>query len=182
MSINIRSHRSRAQQQGVGMVEVLVAMLLLAIGVLGFSILQVRAVEATYEAGNRSQAMLVLRGLAEEIRANSDSVGQSSYPAAVSGFNSSSAPTAPTSCNNVTTACSPTAMATWDAYQSALAANGLGIQINMTTCPGDTTSNRQCLLAAWGKSTPTIGTGSADCMQSTGSYNAAATCVMMEAY
>lgn len=160
------------------MVEVLVAMLLLAIGVLGFSVLQVRAVEATFEATSRSQAMLILRGLAEKIRVNS--AGQGSYTAAVSGFNASTAPTAPTTC--FAALCTPAQMASWDAYQSALAAFNLGIRLNMATCPGATTSLRQCEFASWGKTLPSIGTGATDCMLSTGVYNSAATCVMMEAY
>ena len=60
------------QQKGVGMVEVLVALLLLAIGVLGFSALQLRAVEATSEAMNQVQAMNLARDLSERIRVNRD--------------------------------------------------------------------------------------------------------------
>ena len=45
-------------QKGVGLVEVLVALLLLAVGVLGYSILQIRAVDASSEALSRSQGML----------------------------------------------------------------------------------------------------------------------------
>ena len=50
-------------QQGVGLVEVLVALLLLAVGVLGYSILQFRAIDASSEALTRSQGVLVLRSL-----------------------------------------------------------------------------------------------------------------------
>lgn len=57
-------------QQGVGMIEVLVALILLAIGVLGFTALQLRAVDATNEAFNRIQAMNIARDLAERIRIN----------------------------------------------------------------------------------------------------------------
>ena len=57
-------------QKGVGLMEVLVALLLLAIGVLGYTVLQLRAVDASSEALSRSQGMLILRGLAENIRAN----------------------------------------------------------------------------------------------------------------
>ena len=60
----------RKHQQGVGLMEVLVALLLLAIGVLGYTALQLRAVDASAEAMSRSQGMLILRGLAENIRAN----------------------------------------------------------------------------------------------------------------
>ena len=54
-------------QTGVGMMEVLVALLLLSLAVLGFAALQLRAVEATAEGGNRIQAMNIARDLAEKI-------------------------------------------------------------------------------------------------------------------
>ena len=40
-------------QKGVGLIEVLVALVLLAVGVLGYSILQLRAVDASSEALSR---------------------------------------------------------------------------------------------------------------------------------
>lgn len=57
-------------QQGVGLMEVLVAIFLLAIGVLGFSALQIRAIDASQEAADRSMAMNIARDLAERIRIN----------------------------------------------------------------------------------------------------------------
>ena len=57
-------------QHGVGLVEVLVAMLVLAIGVLGFVALQYRAVEATSESSYRVQAINTARDLAERVRVN----------------------------------------------------------------------------------------------------------------
>lgn len=52
-------------QAGVGLMEVLVALLLLAIGVLGYVALQLRAIDASSEALTKSQGILILRGLAE---------------------------------------------------------------------------------------------------------------------
>ena len=57
-------------QNGVGLMEVLVALLLLAIGVLGFSVLPVRAIDASQEASDRSVAMNLARDLSERIRIN----------------------------------------------------------------------------------------------------------------
>ena len=93
----MKSHQS---QQGVGLIEVLVALLLLAVGVLGYSILQIRAVDASSEALSRSQGMLIARTLAENMRANP--AAQTNYPAAVRGYtNITSAPTAPSpSCSS----------------------------------------------------------------------------------
>lgn len=175
----------KKDHRGVGMIEVLVALLLLAIGVLGYVALQVRAVDASSEALTRSQAMLILRGLAENIRAND--AGQTSYPAAVRGYTGyTSSTTAPTNCMN--SACTPAQMATFDAFQAARTANALGIAITMNICPGvasTVVTKRQCLFAAWGNTTITATSTSANysnCMSSAGIYENSATCLMMEAY
>jgi type IV pilus assembly protein PilV len=68
----------KTSELGIGMVEVLVALVLLAIGVLGYTALQLRAVDASNEALTRSQATVLLRSLTESMRANNG--GQSSYP------------------------------------------------------------------------------------------------------
>ena len=59
-----------SSQHGVGLVEVLVALLILSVGVLGFVALQYRALEATAESGSRVQAIAIARDLSEKIRAN----------------------------------------------------------------------------------------------------------------
>ncbi|OTG67145.1 type IV pilus modification protein PilV [Acinetobacter silvestris] len=174
-------------QKGVGLMEVLVALLLLAIGVLGYTVLQLRAVDASSEALSRSQGMLVLRGLAENIRANPD--GQTSYPAAVRGYTSlTSAPTAPAaSCLNPSVKCTPQQMAIYDAYNTAQSAFDIGMHITMTDCPGVSAApvKRQCLFIAWGDTTLSATTSTADvsnCMSSAGIYTANSKCLMMEAY
>ena len=61
-------------QLGVGLIEVLVAVLLLSVAVLGFSALQMRAISATDESLIRTQALSTIRGLAENMRANSQQI------------------------------------------------------------------------------------------------------------
>lgn len=56
-------------EQGIGLVEVLVAVLLLSVAVLGFSALQVRAISATDESLVRTKSLTVVRNLAEMMRA-----------------------------------------------------------------------------------------------------------------
>ncbi len=60
---------NRHYQQGVGLVEVMVAVLLLSIAVLGFSALQVRAVGATDESMMRTKSLTLVRNLSEIMRA-----------------------------------------------------------------------------------------------------------------
>ncbi len=59
-------------QQGVGLVEVLVAILLLSVAVLGFSALQMRAISATDESLVRTKSLTLVRNLAEVMRAYPD--------------------------------------------------------------------------------------------------------------
>jgi len=61
--------RTYSSQQGVGLVEVMVAVLLLSIAVLGFSALQVRAVGATDESMMRTKSLTLVRNLSEIMRA-----------------------------------------------------------------------------------------------------------------
>lgn len=56
-------------QRGVGLIEVLVAVLLLSIAILGFSALQMRAISATEESLVRTKSLTVVRNLAEVMRA-----------------------------------------------------------------------------------------------------------------
>ncbi|WP_043972833.1 MULTISPECIES: type IV pilus modification protein PilV [Acinetobacter] len=181
------------KQAGVGLIEVLVALLLLAIGVLGYVALQLRAYDASAEAMQKSQAIVIMRGLAENMRINKSQMG--SYPAFVRSYTGlTSVTTAPTSCFN--SGCTASQVAQFDAYQAALNANQLGMQLTMDNCPGVTstmTIRRQCLYAFWGKTSPTVQedtasgvtTSSADvssCMGSNGIYVAGASCLMMEVY
>lgn len=176
-------------QAGVGLIEVLVALILLAIGVLGYVALQIRAMDASSEALTKSQAMIVMRGLAENIRTNSVQAGQ--YPAFVRSYsNFSSTTVAPTSCFN--TSCTPSQLAQFDAYQTAKNADQLGIKITMTNCPGVTstmTLQRQCLFAFWGKTLPVTSTSGStstvdvsNCITSSGIYVSNSKCLMMETY
>lgn len=174
-------------QQGVGLIEVLVALLLLAIGVLGYSLLQLRAMDASGEALNRSQGMLILRGLAENMRANP--LAQNNYPAAVRSYtNITAIPTAPaTVCFNPTTACTPAQMATYDAFMAARSAFEIGMNITMDNCPGvgSAPQQRQCLFIAWGNTTLSSTNTAAnvsECMGATGVYVNGSNCLMMEAY
>ncbi|QXA07502.1 type IV pilus modification protein PilV [Acinetobacter pittii] len=176
-------------QAGVGLLEVLVALILLAIGILGYVALQIRAMDASSEALSKSQAMMIMRGLAENIRVNNSQASQ--YPAFVRSYsNYSSTTAAPTSCFNA--ACTPSQLAQFDAYQVARNADQLGMKITMTNCPGVTTTmaqQRQCLFVFWGKTSPVIttngGSTSADvssCMSTDGVYANNSNCLMMEAY
>lgn len=55
-------------------------MVILSIAILGFVALQVRATAATDEALNRSDALVILNGLAEKIRINTTGIIKQQFP------------------------------------------------------------------------------------------------------
>lgn len=163
-----------SSQKGVGLIEILVALLVLAIGILGFIALQYRAVESTSEAINRVQAMNIARDMAERIRANRD--GLSTYKTETA----TAANQAGFTTNCMTAACSATDLADFDVAQVTEKASAIGMTVNMLSCAGNS-DGRNCLYVAWGDTSATNGTGTGDCTNGT-SYNGASTCVIMETY
>ena len=160
-------------QRGVGMIEVLVALVILAIGVLGFSALQLRSMEATTEASNRTMAMNLARDLSERIRINR--LGLADYVTAINDK------TVEVGCVGSADIyepnCDKTKMANYDATEVIAKAAEKGQTIIMKKCDG---SDRTCIYVAWGKTTITKDDVSA-CMAS-GTYKPNAQCLVMEAF
>ncbi len=162
----------KRKQAGVGLMEVLVALLLLAIGVLGFVALQYRAIEASSEGENRVHAINLARDVAEKIRTNRD--GLNTYGATIADR------TTAIETNCFTNGCTVVQKATFDAIQTNLAAQRMGMTINMFACPG-AINGRQCIYVAWGDTAATNADGLNNCTTA-GLYRAESTCVVMEAY
>jgi type IV pilus assembly protein PilV len=59
-----------SRQRGVSLIEVLVAMLIFSIGVLGIALMQIKGAQYTKQAGARTVAVLQARSLTDAMRAN----------------------------------------------------------------------------------------------------------------
>lgn len=160
-------------QSGVGLVEVLVALLLLAVGVLGFTALQVRAAVATEEANKRGTAMAMLTSLAESMRTNTTS--DLSQAVADNGVKNYTTATAANK-NCMTNACTSADKAADDLWRVGEQAKLSGISIAVQECKGISNQKRACLIAAWDKTTTTT------CLNSSGKYTDESTCLVLEAY
>lgn len=166
----------RSSQHGVGMVEVLVALIILAIGALGYVMLQVRALEATAESTQRIQAINVARDLAERVRANR--TGWASYQTELGPTGTQVRATATPDCAAAN--CNASQLADFDVNEIATFATQYGMRLEMSACPG--TSNRQCIFTAWGNTTPTNSTTDTSSCTNGNSYRTNSTCIMMEVY
>ena len=160
-------------QKGVGMMEVLVAMVILSIAILGFVALQVRATAATDEALNRSDALVILNGLAEKIRINTTGNYKAAVPTTV--------PTCVAAKN-----CNSDKQALADLYAQKQFADTKGISLGVADCANTSSAQtRLCLIAAWDSTTATIGAGTVSdrCLNSTdGKYAPDSHCLVLEAY
>lgn len=100
---------SRARQSGMGMIEVLVALLVLAIGLFGVLSMQTKGLQMNQAGYYQSQAMFLAQDIIERIRANRG--------AALDYYNTlGTTPALSTNCETDTATCTPQQMATSDLY------------------------------------------------------------------
>jgi type IV pilus assembly protein PilV len=97
--------RSTCSQRGVSLLEVLVAMVVLSIGLIGIAGLQSMALKMNNSAYMRSQATVLAYDMADRVRANADAGTAYNQPTATANAN----------CEN-NTGCSPQAMASNDMF------------------------------------------------------------------
>lgn len=167
-------------QRGVGLMEVLVSLVILAIAVLGFAALQFRALDAIQEANDRTAAMTLARELAEKIRVNRTQL--SKYKSEINAPGNATTKNciradSDKPADPITSMCTRTELATFDASQILGVAKQKNMTIIISDCHG---GDRQCVYVAWGDTAITA-TSQANCMVS-GVYVAGAKCLVMEAY
>lgn len=182
-------------QRGVGLIEVLVALLLLAVAVLGFTAMQMSAIKATDESLMRTRSLTIMRGGAEAMRTNPS--GIAAFKAAINGDTDSismdSATITKDSCvkntNTVPVAadsCTINQLATRDGLliKSYASANDITIGLVPNGCPGTSgNQERQCFVASWGDTTVALNdTATNACAKADGTYKNGAECFIMEAY
>lgn len=167
-------------EKGVGMIEVLVALLLLAIGVMGFTALQLKAVDATNEAMSKIEAMNVARDVAERIRVNKN--GLATYISELNKTTQATLSTAGLKKCLGSNVCSVTDMAKYDAAQIISQAQDTAMQIALPNCQVTGSVNRVCIYVAWGGTKPINHAADPDACTFGGAYLPEAKCIVMELY
>ncbi len=201
MYINLQS-----PQQGIGLVEVLVSLLLLAVAILGFSAMQLKAVKSTDESMLRNQALTTMRGASEMMRANSpdyreqfqttlkelsseNDIGELKKKfEGASGDGGVKNKCTGKGTDGKIKFCSQEDLAEKDATIVVYQARKKEIKISMIDCPAQSTARvKSCFITSWGNTNPTVTTttdttSETDCINKNGKYHLGATCFVMEAY
>lgn len=138
-----------SSQRGIGLVEVLIALLVVAIGVLGYAGLQLQALDSTTMAYTRSQATSIAQAAVERVKANPLSAGyylnNGNWPTAEPGANFDE------TCTNQD--CTPDQIAAWDVAQLRWLAWNLlpSGRLDVSSCAG---SALQCVRVSWNETMP----------------------------
>ena len=103
------SAATKTRQAGVTLIEVLIAVVVLAIGLLGLAGLQTSALTNTSISYQYTQAAILAQGMAERMRANRSAVVSSASPYALAANG-----TPPVSKNCNAAACTSAELAAWD--------------------------------------------------------------------
>lgn len=87
-----RQFRLGKRQRGIGIIEVLVALLVVSIGVLGVAGLQLTGLQHSAGSFNRAKALLLAENMATRMRSNSEAVEQGLFPFDSAGFSCAARP------------------------------------------------------------------------------------------
>ena len=168
MAVNMSKHYWKQQQKGVGLPEIMVAMLLLGVAVIGFAGLQVRALSSTNDAMYRTQAIAIAQDFAERMALNPKV--KATY---LGTWN-----TAAVDCETVE--CTDVKMAQYDMFTLA--------KLAVTTLPNGQMAvmpcierNNVCIYVSWNSTTPTQGASAPHCtVPVDDTYVTNADCVKLE--
>ncbi len=130
-----------APQRGVGLIEILVAVLVFAVGILGVTAMQLAAKRSGYESTQRSIATSLARDIIERMRSNPGELDN--YAVADLG---SAAVTYTTDCNLAS--CTPAALAERDLYEWNELLKGASEQVvveGLTSNAGGLVDSRACI-------------------------------------
>lgn len=169
---------THTRQKGVGMVEILVALLVLAIGVLGYAGLQLSALKSAETAHLRARATALARDALERMMVNPEASALYQAENSWSGDAPSAGeePENRTQCIGATKTCTSSQVAEWDIQQLTWqAANTMPAGRIMTMPCAMSGATSSCVVIAWGEQDID------DCMTSSGiETEDGSRCVVME--
>lgn len=166
-------HPIARRAQGFSLIEVLIALVILSVGLLGIAAMVSVSMKSKNGSYLRTQALALSSAILDRMRANHTT-------AVTNGYDGNTAPTSPTSCNGVAPlTCTPAQIAAMDLYEwhtELLNLLGSDATYSITTTGVSQEYNKVTVIISWNDS-PTNGTlnGSSACSAAAGAATVAAT-------
>lgn len=168
---------TRQLQRGVGMVEVLVAALIMAIGILGYAAMQVRTLQEATNSQYRMQALALAGDLIARIRANTPSAGATPWNA-LYARQQYAGDMAPASCQGAAVVCTADQLATADVYAINQQLRRLLPGADISVQPNPANAATLLVRVAWNGRTPTAEQCDAPVLNAAGGFETY--CVTLE--
>lgn len=165
-----RAIRNGCKERGAGLIEVLIAVLITAVGILGVAAMQMAGKRNLYEGTQRSLATGYARDLIERMRGNPDQLA--TYVTTLGG--GSSTRSAGTDCSAAGANCTAAQLAARDLYdieQAVLGAqeSNVGGLVSPTVCIANNAGNVTVTIA-WRGAVETSSPGGNNCGEGLGIY------------
>jgi type IV pilus assembly protein PilV len=167
---------SKYKSQGFSMMEILITLIIIAVGLLGLAALETRSQQAEFESYQRSQALILLDDMVNRLNTNRDAAGCYQTTAATTGGTYVGAgTTAITACTAygggaLTRAMADEDLSQWDSMLKGagekLNSNSVGSMIDARGCiTRDVATNSYTVSVAWQGSIDTIAPATNTCGQ-----------------
>lgn len=151
--------RDYSSQRGVSLIEVMVAIIVFSVGVLGVAMLQIKGSQFSKQSGARTVAILQARSLADAMRANPAGVYGVPTKAQISGkkgdlsssyylYDGKSKPD-PSGCNDTPCQVAKNDLLNWLAQLNAGATNASNSKVSVNTSTGTLT-----IASSWSNLAP----------------------------
>ena len=168
-------HPIAGRVQGFSLIEVLIALVILSVGLLGIAAMVSVSMKSKNGSYLRTQALALSGAILDRMRANHAT-------AVTNGYDGSTAPTSPTSCNGTVAGgvnCTAAQIAAMDLYEwhtELLNLLGSDATYSITTTGVSQEYNKVTVIISWNDS-PTNGTlnGNSGCSAAVGAATVAAT-------
>ena len=121
MTLSTRIISPPRTQRGFNLLEVLIAIVVLSIGLIGLGLLELKGVQYTRDAYARTQAVILAESLADRMRANPEGATDGLYVLSSDEGNAGSFPTDSAQCCSPADIAATDHVAWWDAVISNLA-------------------------------------------------------------
>ena len=186
MRMGLQFYSDMKQQQGIGLIEVLVALLLFSGAALGYTVLQTYALSGINDSSMRLKAVMILNETLERMRVNSEIKDFGFYQKL---FNAKAIPKVIDCLHS--TGCDTQQLAKNDVAILRTQAERQGLRLGMIDCPkASDGAKSKCLIAAWHHTTATYHSSSdskthnesTGCLEADGHYIKEADCVFIESY
>ncbi len=121
-----RAAPTSGRETGFTLLEVMIAVLILSLGLLGIAALQLSSKKSTHQAWQRSQAVLLADGLLERVRMNP--AGAASYHTGLGASALGGATRASPARNCASQTCTAAQMAAWDLWEWERRLDGVAVR------------------------------------------------------